>query len=88
MTRSGLRIRPNSIHNSIHIFEKLKAAENLLDRIRPDWSGLDSDSNFMLYRNHIWVYHGRLERMFCIIQVDKKAVRYQNNMSNKANDEA
>jgi hypothetical protein len=23
-----------------------------LDRIRPNWSDLDSDSNFMLYRNH------------------------------------
>jgi hypothetical protein len=30
------------------------------------------------------VYNGRLERMFCIILVDKTAVRYQNNTSNEA----
>jgi hypothetical protein len=38
-----------------HSIRKLKVAENLLDRIRPDWSDLDSDSNFMqlhVYRNH------------------------------------
>ena len=39
-------------YNSIHLFRKLKAAEIELDGVRPDWSDIDSDSNFMLYRNH------------------------------------
>jgi hypothetical protein len=47
---------------AVFIFWKLKAPENELDRIKPDWSDLDSDSNLMLYRNHAFKLNNHLQQ--------------------------
>ena len=47
---------------AVFIFSKLKAPENELDRIKSDWSGLDSDSNLMLYRNHAFKLNNHVQQ--------------------------